>query len=105
MVNEWYGTEMPVQVMSREDHIRQFEEQCAGLLASWSWDLMSKNTHLVLLWMNERSCVDLIVKHEGVLRFVQDLRFKEEYATPCLWHMAIKSLLDQSEEVWVVFHV
>jgi hypothetical protein len=65
---------------------------------------MNKNTHLVLLWMQSGTCVDLIVRWNGELRFVQDLKFKDAYETPALWHLAIKQLLDESDEVYVVFH-
>jgi hypothetical protein len=104
MVKDWYGMELPIRILSREDQIQDFEDENAGLFPHWCWDYVSKNTHLMLLWMNPHICVDLIVRWDGALRFVQDIEFRSRYATPETWHYSIKKLLDNSDEVWVVFH-
>lgn len=104
MVKKWYGMALPIRVLSREDQIRIFEEENKELFPYWCWDYMNKNTHLMLLWIQSHHCVDLIVRHKGDLKFVQDLKFKDAYTNQREWHMAIKQLLDESDEVYVVFH-
>jgi hypothetical protein len=104
MINKWYGMKLDITVRTREEQIRCFEAETVGLVSQWCWDIISKNTHLVLLWMQSATCVDLIVRFNGELRFVQDICFKDAYETPALWHMAIKKIIDHCAEVYVVFH-
>lgn len=104
MVKAWYGMALPIQVRTREEQIRHFEEENKELFPNWCWDYINKNTHLILLWMQSGTCVDLVVRHNGELKFVQDLKFKDTYPSDTAWHLAIKELLDASEEVYVVFH-
>lgn len=104
MIQKHYGMALPIRVLSREDQIRNFEEQTFGMVDKWCWDIMSKNTHLILLWMQSTTCVDLIVRFNGELRFVQDLCFKDAYPTDREWRLAVKQVLDHSAECWVVFH-
>lgn len=104
MIKSHYGMELPIQVLSREDQIRIFEEENKQLFPYWCWDYMDKNTHLMLLWIRKDICVDLIVRWSGSLKFVQDVCFKDAYKNTHEWNTAIKELLDDSDEVWVVFH-
>lgn len=95
---------LPIRVLSREDQIQIFEEENRDLFPCWCWDYINKNTHLMLLWIQSHICVDLVVRWDGELRFVQDICFKDAYKNQREWHTAIKELLDDSNEVWVVFH-
>jgi uncharacterized protein YPO0396 len=104
MIQRHYGMALPIRVLSREDQIRIFEEQNKDLFPCWCWDYISKNTHLMLLWIRTDICVDLIVRWHGQLRFVQDIIFKDVYSNAREWHMAVKELLDDSDEVYIVFH-
>lgn len=104
MIQKHYGMALPIRVLSREDQIRIFEEENKELFPCWCWDYINKNTHLMLLWIQSQICVDLIVRWNGNLKFVQDVCFKDAYPNMRAWHMAVKELLDESDEVWVVFH-
>lgn len=104
MVKNWYGMTLPIRVLSREDQIRVFEEQNKDLFPCWCWDYINKNTHLMLLWIQPHHCVDLVVRWNGELKFVQEVCFKDAYQNQREWQMAIKEVLDQCTEVWVVFH-
>lgn len=105
IVKNWYGMALPLRILSREEQIQRFEKENEGLFPQWCWEYISKTTHLMVLWMNPHRCVDLVVRWNGVLKLVQDVEFRSAYPTEYAWRTAIKRLIDNSDEVWVVFHL
>jgi len=102
-ITNWYGLPLPITIQTREQDIHRFQTE-NEYIPSFCHAYINHNVRLVHLCTRPSRCVDLIVRYEGRLSLVQDICFKDTFSSISAQHMAIKCLLDNSHEVFVVYH-
>lgn len=103
LINDWYGMQLPITIRTRAQDISEFQTEHTEIPA-FCYPHIDHSMRLVLLWSNSNVCVDLVVRYDGRLRLVQDICFRDAYESVLAYHRAIKELLDDATEVWVVYH-
>jgi hypothetical protein len=103
LIKKWYGMELPITIRTRAQDISEFQKDHPEIPA-FCYDHIDQNMRLVLLWSRSNVCVDLIVRYDGRLRMVQDICFRDAYDSVLEFYRAIKELLDDATETWVVYH-
>ena len=107
LIAEWYGlTEMPMQVLTREDEIAEFEAEHPEV-PSVLWEYVNHSVRLVRMWAKVDLCIEIVVwcPESQSHRLVQDICFKDAYPDVVEWYKAIAEIVrDPSRKVWVVRH-
>lgn len=105
-VTGWYGlVTMPMRIMSREDEIDHFEAEHIEVPVEL-WEYVNHPIRQVRMWA-KHDWVDIVVwnKPSQSFRMVQDVCFKDSYATEIEWHTAVLEILkDKDISVWFCFH-
>jgi hypothetical protein len=105
-VTGWYGlVTMPMRIVSREDEIDEIEREHIEIPVEL-WEYVNHPVRQVRMWA-KHDWVDIVVwnKSSQSFRMIQDIRFKDAYATETEWHTAVLEVLkDKEVSVWFVFH-
>ena len=104
VVSEWYGVkDIPARIVFCQDEIDEFiqeHDEVSPLL----WHYVDHTRRHLNMWKRVVPCVDILVRRVNEFVMIQDVVFKDAFASTELWHAAVLRELKTGQGYWICFH-